>query len=278
MIHLYIRRSLQVFDIVFISYDEPHADENWQYLKERIPYAKRIHGIKGIDNAHKEAAKIVDTEHFFTIDGDNKINENFNFNNIIDFQRNDKRIHVWRAENCVNGLIYGYGGVKLWPTDHIKNIKEYTVDFTTSVATHGFKIHNELASKTCFNSTPYNAWKSGYRECTKLASGIIHNADKKSLDRLLVWMSIGSDVENGLYCILGARMGALYGFENNNPLLLSQINDFDWCQKQFNNLDFSSITIQIDEIGNRLKKYIKNDILLLAEKESKYFKNLLYKV
>jgi len=37
-----------MYDIIFISYNEPNADKNWLALKSRFPMAKRVHGIKGI--------------------------------------------------------------------------------------------------------------------------------------------------------------------------------------------------------------------------------------
>ena len=64
-------------DIVFISYDEPNADKNWIELKKIAPWAKRVHGIKGSDSSHKEAAKISETERVITVDGDNQINSDF---------------------------------------------------------------------------------------------------------------------------------------------------------------------------------------------------------
>ena len=59
-------------DIVFISYDEPNADRNWIELKKIAPWAKRIHGVKGSDSAHKAAADISDTDRLVTVDGDNQ--------------------------------------------------------------------------------------------------------------------------------------------------------------------------------------------------------------
>lgn len=46
-----------MYDIVFISYNEPTADANYAALKERFPIAKRVHGVKGIHQAHIKAAK-----------------------------------------------------------------------------------------------------------------------------------------------------------------------------------------------------------------------------
>ena len=65
------------FDVIFISYDEPNADENYEHLKTLVQHAKRVHGVEGIDAAHKQAAKKSYSEHFFVIDGDTKVNDWF---------------------------------------------------------------------------------------------------------------------------------------------------------------------------------------------------------
>ena len=39
------------FDKVFISYQEPNADENYENLLKRFPDIKRVHGVKGIHEA-----------------------------------------------------------------------------------------------------------------------------------------------------------------------------------------------------------------------------------
>ena len=39
-------------DFVFISFREPNCEENYENLLTQVPYAKRIHGVKGIHQAH----------------------------------------------------------------------------------------------------------------------------------------------------------------------------------------------------------------------------------
>ena len=46
-----------MYDIVFISYKEAYAEDNWNLLKSRFPTAKRVDGVKGIHQAHIKAAK-----------------------------------------------------------------------------------------------------------------------------------------------------------------------------------------------------------------------------
>ncbi len=59
-----------MFDIVFISYNEPNAESNWLKLKNRFPMTKRVHGVKGIHNAHIIAAKKCFTKMIWVVDGD----------------------------------------------------------------------------------------------------------------------------------------------------------------------------------------------------------------
>ena len=64
-------------DFVFISYKEPNCEENYADLLNKVPWAKRVHGVEGFDSAHKAAAKIAETDFFISVDGDNIINESF---------------------------------------------------------------------------------------------------------------------------------------------------------------------------------------------------------
>jgi len=47
---------------------------------------KRVHGVEGSDAAHKECARISDTDRFVTVDGDNTIKQEF-INQILDFDQ-----------------------------------------------------------------------------------------------------------------------------------------------------------------------------------------------
>ena len=68
-----------MFDIIFISYKEVNADSNFKNLQSRFPIAQRVHGVKGIHQAHIEAAKKALTKMFYVVDGDAIIEDDFNF-------------------------------------------------------------------------------------------------------------------------------------------------------------------------------------------------------
>src|SRR6056300_1747051 len=95
-------------DIIYLSYDEPNAEKNYADLVSKVPWAKRVHGVKGSDAAHKECARISETDRFITVDGDNTVKEDF-LNQELSFINNkdmEKCVVSWVGKNTINGLMY----------------------------------------------------------------------------------------------------------------------------------------------------------------------------
>ena len=222
-----------MYDIVFISYEEPNADENYALLRERFPMAKRVHGVKGIHQAHILAAKKCFTKMFWIVDGDAKVLDSFNFDYVVTDWDLDC-VHVWRSQNPVNDLVYGYGGIKLFPRKLTINMDTSKPDMTTSISSK-FKPVKELSNITAFNTDPFNTWKSAFRECVKLASKTIDRQNEEETnERLQIWKSKGEERPFGRYAISGARSGYDYGNSNKHSTdKLRLINDFEWLKEQF---------------------------------------------
>jgi hypothetical protein len=223
-----------MYDIVFISYQEPNAEENWLNLKSKFPTAKRVDGVKGIHQAHIAAAKKCFTKMIWVIDADAQILPSFNFNYEV-AEWDLETVHVWRSINPVNDLEYGYGGVKLLPRKLTIDMDITNADMTTSISSK-FKAMNEVSNITVFNTDEFSTWRSAFRECCKLASKTIKGQlDEETNERLSRWCSSYSkDQMFGDYAISGARAGRKYGNDNcNRPDRLKKINDFDWLYEQF---------------------------------------------
>jgi hypothetical protein len=230
-----VASKLKLYDIIFISYNEPNADENFIKLIERFPRAKRVHGVKGIHQAHIAAAKLATTPMFWVVDGDAVVEDNFEFNLLLPKHDTDI-VHVWLSRNPINDLTYGYGGVKLLPKYLTENMDVNQIDMTMSISSK-FKVVQEISNITAFNTDPFNTWKSAFRECVKLAS---RPNDSKYQDetenRLLAWCILGGERSYGKYAKAGAAAGKQFGIENiANPEALIKINDFDWLLEQFQN-------------------------------------------
>lgn len=223
-------------DVVFISYNEPNAEKNWQRVLEKSPKAIRVDGIDGIVNAHKCAAKLVTTDMFYVVDGDAYLSDDWNF----DYQPNifDRDcVHVWRSKNPINDLEYGYGGVKLLPTQLTLNVDTDCVDMTTTISER-LRIMNKVSNLTEFNTDEFNTFRSAFRECTKLSSNILKRQQaRESIKRLYVWCTVGADRPFGEWAIKGAKAGKNFGAANAENLAnLSLINNYKWLKNQFDEL------------------------------------------
>ena len=223
-----------MYDIVFISYQESNAEKNWKLLTDRFPMAKRVHGVTGIHQAHKTAANKCFTKMFWVVDADAKIKDNFNFDYEVSEWDLDT-VHVWRSENPINRLEYGYGGIKLLPRRLTMNLDVTTTDMTTSIS-NKFKSIEFVSNITEFNTDPYSTWRSAFRECVKLSSKVISGqVGDETKNRLDIWCTIGESEPYGKWALLGAHDGRQYGTDNSsNPDNLSLINDFEWLQERFN--------------------------------------------
>jgi hypothetical protein len=213
------------YDIIYLSYDEPNAEENYADLCSKVPWAKRVHGVEGSDAAHKACAELSETERFITIDGDNKIRDGF-LDQEIDIDEThvlENSVISWSGQNVINNLMYGNGGIKCWPKEHVlkmkthenadPNNKQAQVDFCWDI--------NYIQQNSCFsdvynNGSPQQAWRAGFREGVKMAldrgvkvndAEALRKSHWKNLHRLYIWTMVGADVENGDWAILGARAG-----------------------------------------------------------------------
>jgi hypothetical protein len=221
-------------DVVFISYNEPNAETNWQKVLAKAPNAKRVNGVKGIVAAHKQAASIVTTDMFYVVDGDADLADYWDFK----FQPNlfDRDcVHVWRSINPVNELKYGYGGVKLFPTTLVISANPNNTDMTTSLSDK-FKLMPKISNTTAFNSDEFSTWRSAFRECAKLSGKVLKRQMVRETEkRLDIWCTLGNDKPFGKYAIAGAIAGRKFGEENQgNDKILQKVNDYDWLKSKFN--------------------------------------------
>jgi hypothetical protein len=228
--------KMKLYDVVFISYNESNADENYNRLLKKCTNAKRVHGVKGIHQAHIKAASLCNTDMFWVVDGDAVLESEFDFNYELSTYERDI-VHVWRSKNPINNLVYGYGGVKLLPRELTLAVDVNAPDMTTSISKK-FKAVSEISNITAFNTDPFNTWKSAFRECVKLASKTINRqVDEETQYRLTVWTTAGADQQFGTYAIAGAKAGRDYGEANvGNVAALAKINDFDWLKRKFDEI------------------------------------------
>lgn len=274
-------------DIVFLSYDEPNADKHYADLCNKLPWAKRVHGVKGSDAAHKRAAELAETEWVITVDADNIVDSKF-FNVEIDTANSDIQVYSWLARNKLNGLLYGNGGIKIWRKDFILNMKSHEasdsnraqVDFCWE---DGYRQFKECYSETDITGSPFQAWRAGFREGVKmtLLDGVKVPPQEISeriwwhnLHRLRMWSTVGAHEENGLLAIYGTRLGTWLA--NCTDWNYVDVRDFEILKNIYDDYgkslenDCGRLVDEIKSLGDKIKLELGFDYPYLDSKQSKY--------
>lgn len=278
-------------DCIYLSYDEPQKEEFWLKIKNMVPWAKRVDGVKGSDAAHKAAGEASTTERFILIDGDNMPDENF-FNLQLDFTDKDPNYKLaqyrWRAVNAVNGLRYGNGGMSSWTKTYVANMKTHetsdgsdatAVDFCMDSSDNLYWAMHDCYSTTYPNHTPFQAWRAGFREGVKM---VLDRGAKPSIDdfrervagrnlnNLTIWHNVGADVENGVWAIYGARLGT-------HMTMLTDwdyrdVADFDNYPALWEKYKNHHPELSAGFIGEELEDKLGLPICTLDAEQSKFFK------
>ena len=210
-------------DCIYLSYDEPKKEEFWVKIRNMVPWAKRVDGVRGSDAAHKAAAEASDTERFILIDGDNLPEESF-FNQTIEYkdENYEQAVYRWRARNHVNGLMYGNGGMSSWTKTFVQNMRTHEASAGADDTDVEFCFDDlywpmyNCYSTTYPDGSEKHAFRAGFREGVKMclnrgtkpsSSDFRESVHNRNLDHLTIWHNVGSDTEHGLWAIAGARLG-----------------------------------------------------------------------
>jgi hypothetical protein len=275
--------------VVFLSYDEPNADDNYEHLTKTHPnpsVIKRVHGVKGFDAAHRTAGQQFNTEVIITVDADCQVDSEF-WKLAVPSETQKGLTVTWGARQLINGLMYGNGGVKLWNRNHIISMnshensfyEKHAVDFCWDETQY-----RELPgcyATTYNNSDAYRAFRVGYREGTKLTlqEGIykkdwLRKIHPANLQRLLVWQTVGLDVKFGNWAMLGARH-AVYNLIN-GITKVTDIRNYVWFdeywEKEFADLNELTLSNLLFELGDELEHFYGFPCPVLEPKQSTLFK------
>jgi len=286
-------------DIFYLSYDEAKKEQFWADLLYKCPWAKRVDGVKGFDNAHKACAEASSTPHFITVDGDNIVDPKFFDDQLaIDELTDASTVYSFSAKNMVNGLIYGNGGIKVWPRQLVLDMRTHenaeseksAIEFCWDI---NYQQMNNCYSEVWPNGTALQAFRSGYREGVKmsLAEGYTVDVDnfeqalfKKNLQRLLIWSTVGKDVEFGDWAIYGARLGCVNTNLERHPT--DVVRDYDWFNsfwdaevfgkfaKPHGAYDKDLLEAESVKLGDRLRKELSLDVTEFNADQSKFFKKV----
>jgi hypothetical protein len=247
-----------------------------------VPWAKRVHGVKGSDHAHKAAAELSETEWFITVDADNIVDPKF-FDLELDMTDPTIQVYGWCGRNNINGLRYGNGGIKIWKKSFVLNMRTHEaaesdraqVDFCWE---QGYRNFPRVYSNSVINASPFQAWRAGFREGVKMTlldgekvqpQEIKERIWWHNIHRLRMWSTVGTHEENGIYAILGARMGTW--MTNCSDWNYVDVRDFEVLRDMYEqNVDHNTVEHDAQELGEKIKLQLGLEWPWLDATQSKY--------
>ena len=272
-------------DCVYLSYDEPKKEEFWIKISNMVPWATRVDGVKGSDAAHKAAADASTTDRFILIDGDNLPKPEFFNQQLVLDDGNKDCVFRWKANNIINGLQYGNGGISCWTKDFIYDMKTHeNTDGDEANDVEFCFYENYWAMHDCYsttypNATPFQAWRAGFREGVKMCldrgtkpslADFKQKAHSRNLDHLSVWHNVGRDVDNGEWAMLGARLGTQMTMLSKWDY--TEVQWFDNLAKKWDSIKNQNPEPLLREYANSLRR-LDLDIVELNSEQSKFFKH-----
>jgi hypothetical protein len=273
-------------DCIYLSYDEPEKEEFWIKIRNMVPWARRVDGVKGSDAAHKAAAAESTTDRFILIDGDNLPDPGF-FNCTLSFPTDDyhRAVFRWRARNHINGLMYGNGGLSSWTREYVDNMRTHEAsenkvetDIEFCFDPLYWPMYN-CYSTTYPNGSAFQAWRAGFREGVKMCldrghrptiSEFTSKVHQRNLDHLTIWHNIGADVYNGQWAMAGARQGTYMTMLTNWDYKLVQ--DFDALAEIWDSVKDTDPRLLGGRVADDLYGQLDLPMAIFEGEQSRFFK------
>ena len=181
----------QPLDVVFISNGEPNAEEHWQHLKTALQAHSnrvvRVEGVNGRVAAYKAAATASNTPWFLAVFAKLKVEPTFDWNWTPDYLQAPKH-YIFYAKNPVNGLEYGHQAMIAYHKKLCLENAGTGLDFTLD---QEHEVIPELSGVAMYNSDPWTAWRTAFREVIKLRRDAETSVDYSLKHRLERWQSAG---------------------------------------------------------------------------------------
>jgi hypothetical protein len=281
------RIDIADLDCIYLSYDEPQKEEFWVKIRNMVPWARRVDGVRGSDAAHKAAGEASTTDRFIVIDGDNLPDERF-FNLTLEFADGEweHAVFRWRARNHINGLMYGNGGLSSWTKNFVNNMRTHEASEGSTETQVEFCFHplywpmHDCYSTTYPNGSAFHAWRAGFREGVKMClnrgarpttAEFRELVQKRNLDHLTIWHNVGRDAEHGVWAIAGARMGT-YMTMITPQWDHTMVQDFAELEKLWDTVKDTNPEILAGRVAEDLATQLDLSMTVMQAPESAFFK------
>ncbi len=234
------------FPVVYISYDEPWADEAWDEVLAIRPDAKRVHGVKGLNACHVAAAEVANALWFLTVDADTRLWPSVAAVQIPAALLTPSFRLDWQSRNTVNGIVSGNGSLKLWSRELALKMRSHEaapkdkISLDADVGSIKPGSSRLVLMPGCHSDTdpartPFHAFRAGFRETSFLSWSLQRMeatgaSNTEELEQILsIWCNLGTHARHGDWVLHGARLG-LWAERTWHDWDIRMTHDYDWFQ------------------------------------------------
>ncbi len=287
--------TIRDLSVIFLAGETSGQEEKWADLLAKCPWARRVEGDDPQADMYAAAAVCATSSHFITVERDCVVDEDFFSSQLDERLLSDDSVLVWPARNIVNKLCYQHGAIRCWPrplalSRSRRGQNRPVPNEITVPAPRGYATHH-------INASPDRAFGHAFREAVRLSTVNGRRVTRQHANRLatedyrhlLVWMSVGADVENGLWAIYGARLGCKMA--SLGALNLRAASKSDWlasfwedevapqfrgdsmyCEQTAYGWDPGLLRDALGEVGTELQRRLDLPLVDLDPSQSRFFK------
>jgi hypothetical protein len=183
--------------------------------------------------------------------------------------------------------MYGNGGLSVWSKQFVYNMRTHEASDGTAENDVEFCFYpNYYAMHDCYsitypNASAFQAWRAGFREGVKMCLNkgarptVAEFQDRvhhRNLDHLTIWHNVGRDVDNGIWAIVGSRMGT-YMTMITPTWDYRQVQSFDTLAELWETVKDSNPEILAGRVADELVTQLDLPITMMNEAESRFFKH-----
>jgi hypothetical protein len=182
--------------------------------------------------------------------------------------------------------MYGNGGLSSWTKTFVNSMRthEATDGRTETQVEFCFDplywAMHDCYSTTYPNQSPFHAWRAGFREGVKMClnqgakptvQDFRQRVHQRNLDHLTIWHNVGTDVEHGMWCIAGSRMGTYMTMLTNVDYVMVQ--DFERLRELWDTVRDSDPRLLANRVAEELGTALDLPLAMLEAEQSRFFKH-----
>ena len=223
----YIDRAHRVLkdgslDVVFISNGEHGADHHWEILSKLLSDQQnclhRVDRVNGRVACYQAAARLSQTDWFFTVFAKLQVNDDFDWSWQPDRMQESKH-YIFHAYNPVNHLVYGHQAMIAYNRKLVLENTGQGLDFTLDQSHEVVPI---VSGTAYYDNDPWTCWRTAFREVLKLRHSL---PDVENEYRLGQWLQENNENDYVKWSHIGAQ-DALEYYD-------SVAGDFDQIKKSY---------------------------------------------